>query len=305
VLLNSRPEADQTKRRYARTPHACCDGRRPTHALRRVPKANQELWAACLSRGLAMSSRARAALNMLRAVACVAMVLVGCRERTEHGADVELAHGPVVRSAPQKLVVLGSSTSAGTGPRDPKDAYVPRYQAYLARRFPDFTLINLAVGGQTTYQIQPTGFVPPANRPAPAEGKNITAALALKPAAIIVNLPSNDAALGIPAAEQLDNFARVAKQASDAHVALWVTTPQPRNFAPAQAAIQRQVRRAILATYAPRTLEFWTPFAAADGSISPDYDCGDGVHLNAKAHTILLATVVAERLPEHLIQNAP
>lgn len=254
--------------------------------------------------GLGMSSRARAALGMLRALAGAAIALVGCRERTEHGADVELAHGPVVHSAPQQLVVLGSSTSAGTGPRDPKDAYVPRYQAYLARRFPDLTLINLAVGGQTTYQIQPTGFVPPANRPAPVEGKNITAALALRPVAIIVNLPSNDAAAGIPAVEQLENFARVAKLASDAHVALWVTTTQPRNFAAAQVATQRQVRSALLSTYAPRTLEFWTPFAAADGSIRPDYDSGDGVHLNAKAHTILLATLVAARLPEHLIQNA-
>src|SRR6185369_13005919 len=133
---------------------------------------------------------------------------------------------PAVRSAPKKLIVLGSSTSAGTGPSDSGDAYVPRYQAYLARQFPDFRLVNLAVGGQTTYHIQPNGFVPPAQRPAPAIGHNISAALALQPDALLVNLPSNDAAADIPAAEQLDNFARVAQLAHDAHVELWLTTTQ-------------------------------------------------------------------------------
>ncbi|HYP86652.1 MAG TPA: hypothetical protein VEQ59_00825, partial [Polyangiaceae bacterium] len=114
---------------------------------------------------------------------------VGCA-KSERRSDDELALGPVVRTAPQRIVVLGSSTSAGTGPRDPDDAYVPRYRALLARRFPSFTLINLAVGGQTTYEIQPTGFVPPPNRPRPVSGKNVSAALAQSPAAIIVNLPS-------------------------------------------------------------------------------------------------------------------
>ena len=55
----------------------------------------------------------------------------------------------VDRSQPGVIVVLGSSTSAGIGPRDPKNAWVARYQRYLAEQFPSFTLTNLAVGGQT------------------------------------------------------------------------------------------------------------------------------------------------------------
>src|SRR5438552_2619057 len=47
------------------------------------------------------------------------------------------------------IVVLGSSTAAGTGPKDPKNAWVSRYQAHLATQYPNVTLVNLAVGGYT------------------------------------------------------------------------------------------------------------------------------------------------------------
>jgi lysophospholipase L1-like esterase len=237
-------------------------------------------------------------------LASLALTLLSCRAKPERDADAGLARAPAVRSAPKTLVVLGSSTSAGTGPSDVREAYVPRYQAYLARQFPDFRLVNLAVGGQTTYHVQPSGFVPPAHRPAPAIGHNISAALALAPDAVLVNLPSNDAASDIPATEQLENFARIAQLASEAHVKLWLTTTQPRNFSPAQIAIQRQVRDVILKRYSSRALDFWTPFAKPSGSIDPAYDCGDGVHLDAAAHSVLLKIVVAAKLPEAVLHDA-
>jgi lysophospholipase L1-like esterase len=211
---------------------------------------------------------------------------------------------PVDRDLPGKIVVLGSSTSAGTGPKDPKNAYVVRYQAYLAQQFPHFTLVNLAVGGQNTYHIQPTGFTPPANRPAPVEGKNITAALALQPNAIVVNMPSNDTAANVTTSEQLANFERVADLANAAHVLLWVTTTQPRDFGnAAQITEQQQVRDAILTSYAPRTLDFWTPFATAEGKTKPEYGAGDGIHLNDAAHAILLDIVVAAQIPQTVRQT--
>ena len=230
-------------------------------------------------------------------LASAALALVACKQKREHHADVELARAPVVHSAPKKLVVLGSSTSAGVGPSEPQEAYVPRYQTYLARQFPDCTLVNLAAPGQTTYHIQPTGFRPPPNRPAPAVGKNIDA--------IIVNMPSNDAAANIPAAEQLDNFARLAKLAREAHVRIWFSSTQPRNFSEAQIAIQRQVAQAILKQYAPQALDFWTPFATAAGTLKSDYDAGDGIHLNAAGHSILLRILVGATIATDLVQGAP
>jgi len=204
-------------------------------------------------------------------------------------------------SARGVIVVLGSSTSAGTGPKDPNNAWVSRYRAHLVQRFPNVALVNLAVGGYTTFEVQPTGYLPPPNRPAPVSDKNITAALALKPSALIVNLPSNDQASNYPLAEQLANYERIASLAQSAHVPLWISTTQPRNFKdPAQALQLMQARDAIARTFAPRTLDFWTPFAMPNGRIRPIYNSGDGTHLNDAAHAILADIVEAAHIPEQI-----
>ena len=205
------------------------------------------------------------------------------------------------RAVSGSIVVLGSSTSAGIGPKDPKQAWVARYRRYLAERFPNLTLVNLAVGGLTTFEIQPTDYVPPPHRPAPAVGKNITAALLLRPRAIIVNLPSNDQAGNFPLAEQLANYDRVANLSAAAHVPLWVSTTQPRNFDdPAQLASLIRARDAIRQKFAPRVLDFWTPFAAPNGFIQAQYNAGDGTHLNDAAHALLVGIVEGAHIPEQL-----
>jgi lysophospholipase L1-like esterase len=245
---------------------------------------------------------------VLLAALLPAALPAGCRGKakpTRAGAAVAaaLASGPVVHSQPGLIVVLGSSTSAGTGPSDPENAWVPRYRAYLRQRFPAFGLTNLAVGGFTTYHVQPSDFIPPAGRPAPVAGKNITAALALTPDAIIVNLPSNDAAARVPIAEQLANYERIGELAKAAHVPLWVTTSQPRNFGEAsQRALLTQASAGIERRFAPRVLDFWTPFADAAGRILPEHDSGDGTHLNDAAHARLVEIVVAAQLPEAVLR---
>ncbi|MDF3071656.1 MAG: lipolytic protein family [Polyangiaceae bacterium] len=205
------------------------------------------------------------------------------------------------RRATQLIVVLGSSTAAGVGPSDPDRAWVPLYARYLAEQFPDFRVQSLAAGGQTTYHILPTGFTPPPGRPAPAVGHNVTAALALAPRALVVNMPSNDAAERYSPAEQLANFDRVRAAADAAHVPLWVTTTQPRNFGDAaQLAAQVEVRDAILRRFAPRTVDFWTTFATPPGKLASRFDAGDGTHLNATGHALLLERVVAAGIPQAL-----
>jgi lysophospholipase L1-like esterase len=208
---------------------------------------------------------------------------------------------PTVRGL---IVVLGSSTAAGIGPKDPNNAWVARYQASLAAQFPNVTLLNLAVGGQTTFEIQPSGYVPPTNRPAPVEGKNITAALRLNPRAVIVNLPSNDQANHYPLIEQLENYDRVATLARNARVALWLSTPQPRNFSePAQIEDLLKMRDAITKKFAPRVLDFWTPFALPNGFIKVTYNAGDGTHLNDAAHAVLADIVEAANIPDSFVSR--
>jgi len=235
-------------------------------------------------------------------LAALLLSVAGCRSRADESvasAITETGTKPLVSGAPT-IVILGSSTAAGTGPRDPKNAWPRRYAAHLAQQFPRYQLVNLAVGGQTTYHVQATSFVPPAGRPTPVEGKNITAALRFHPRAVIINLPSNDSAERIAPQEQLANLERVAQLAERSGVRVWVTSPQPRNFSDEQCRAQLAVRDVINTRFSPRVLDFWRPFVSATQRIEPAYDAGDGVHLNDAAHAILANTVIAARLPQTL-----
>lgn len=199
---------------------------------------------------------------------------------------------------PHKIVVLGSSTAAGIGPTDPANTWVNRYAAYLDTEYSECTVENLAVGGYTTYQVQPDDFVPPPGKPQPSPEHNITRALALDPNSIVINLPSNDQFFGFTTAEQLENYERVASLAEGAGVALWVTTSQPRNFAdPADLAALFEAKDAIIARFGERSIDFWTDLAEADGTIRPELDSGDGIHLNDAAHAILANRVIAKQIP--------
>lgn len=207
-----------------------------------------------------------------------------------------------VNQAPGVIVVLGSSTAAGTGPSNQKNAWVWLYTAYLKRQFPKFALTNLAVGGYTTYQMQPSDYAPPSHRPAPDPAHNITMALSLHPDAIIINMPSNDQAGGYSLAEQLANYDRVTQLATAQRALVWVTTSQPRDFA---AKSDRDAlvatRNAIKQKYGDRALDFRTPFADAEGNIKPAYSAGDGIHLNDAAHALLAQQVIDAKIPEATI----
>jgi lysophospholipase L1-like esterase len=215
------------------------------------------------------------------------------------------AGAPIIdHDAPGTIVVLGSSTAAGTGPKDPKNAWVERYRAYLAKEFKNFELINLAVGGYTTWEEQPDDFVPPQGKPTPNKAHNITFGLSKNPDAILINLPGNDTQLGSTLKEQTDNFARMTDLADKAGVLVWVATTQPRNFGQeAQRMLQMQVRDAINTKYGAHALDFWTPFAEADGKIKAMYDSGDGIHMNDDAHALLAQEVIDAKVPEAILSK--
>lgn len=216
---------------------------------------------------------------------------------------VDLAR--VDRSAAGRVVVLGSSTAEGQKAKNPDNAWVSRYRAYLKQEFPNFTVENLAKGGFTSYRIQPTGYEPPENRPGPDKARNITAALALDPTVIIINLPSNDQEHGFTTAEEMDNFERVAKLAEEHHVALWVTTTQPRKFDDAergQALIQ--TRDAIRQRFGAHAIDFWTSIVNSESLLRSEFDSGDGVHLNDLGHGALARLVISCAIPEVVLSGA-
>ncbi|MFT5859886.1 MAG: lysophospholipase L1-like esterase [Flavobacteriaceae bacterium] len=207
---------------------------------------------------------------------------------------------PCVSLNSYSIVVLGSSTAAGSGASASDSAWVNQYRNYLESINPGNQLINLAVGGYNTYRIMPTSFIPPPTRPTSDPARNITAALALNPDAIIVNMPSNDVASGYTYAEQMFNFDSIIATANLASVPIWICTTQPRNFSIAQQQLQSDIKDSIIAKYSPFVIDFWSTIALGDNSINPIYDSGDGIHLNDSGHALLFQRVEALNLLDQL-----
>jgi len=233
----------------------------------------------------------------------------GCKERSRSAPHRAVNNGlsklsEIDRSHPKAgvIVVLGSSTAEGQGATTPERSWVALYRAHLDREFVHFAVVSLAAGGQTTYHIQPSSYAPPPHRPAPVAGKNMDAALALSPSAILISLPSNDQAEGYSLEEQLANYDRLAAAAAAARVPLWVTTTQPRNFRePELREGLLAARQAILRRFSPRALDFWTPLADSAGLIRPELDSGDGTHIDDAGHALLARVVIEQHIPETVL----
>ncbi len=195
-----------------------------------------------------------------------------------------------------RVVILGSSTAAGSNASPLSLSWAGQYTAWLASTFPGSTVTNLAVGGFTTFSIMPTGNVPPSpwNTPAyqPATGNNITAALALNPTLIIINLPTNDADDHVPVDQQLANYSAIVGAAAAQGVPVWIATPQPRTtLDDIGHQLQKEMIGATYEAFPERTVDFWTGLGDAIGAILPAYN-SDGLHLNNAGHAILYDRII-------------
>lgn len=197
---------------------------------------------------------------------------------------------------PIKVVVLGSSTAEGANATPLSESWVNKFATQLGATNPGSQVVNLAVGGFTTFNVMPTGYVPPGswNQPGflPSNGHNITTALALAPDLIIVNLPTNDSDVLIPVDLQVANYATIVTLAAAQDIPVWITTSQPRNTTAAAQALIRMMVDATHEAFAGRSIDFWTGLGDAVGNILPQYDA-DGTHLNTAGHLVLFNRIVA------------
>ena len=196
------------------------------------------------------------------------------------------------------IVVIGSSTAAGTGASSPDSSWVGRLRENLADDNTRYEVINLAQGGYTTFHLLPTGSTLGQSVNVPVDtARNITAALRRRPYLIIVNLPSNDVARFFTVQSQLRNFGIIDSVGRANGARVYFTTTQPRNFTnAAQIENQRIVRDSILAQYGEFAIDFYTPLARADGFIIDSLDSGDGVHVNDAGHRVLYQQVLDKQL---------
>jgi lysophospholipase L1-like esterase len=199
-----------------------------------------------------------------------------------------------------RIVILGSSTATGMGASTPDSSWVQHYRHWLADSDTTVRVVNLSVPGYTTYHFLPVLDSTLRKRPLPDTSVDMRHALAMRPSAILVNLPSNDAAWGFDTTEQRANYRRLSAMAQSDSVPLWVCTPQPRNLKADKRRLITQMRAWITETFGERCIDFWTGLGNADGTLRREFDSGDGTHLNDKGHRLLFDRVVAANLPGSL-----
>ena len=206
------------------------------------------------------------------------------------------------QSEPIRVVVLGSSNAAGTGPANSDSTWVNRLRAYLEEVRPGSEVFNFARGGYLTYHLMPTGYEPPPGRQQPDPVRNITYALTGDPDVVVVSLTSNDSARGYEAEEQLERYEAILDEAGD--VPVFITTTTPRGFYPASGPvsvsegkrIQAAMRDSTLDRYGDRAIDFWTTLAAPDSTPAAACSAGDDVHFNNAGHRIFFERVRASSL---------
>jgi lysophospholipase L1-like esterase len=192
------------------------------------------------------------------------------------------------------VAVMGSSTAAGVGASAGK-GWVDRVRAAAATNCPQVVVTSLAVSGSTTWEGLPASAgPPPAGRPAQRTDANLDAVLSLKPALVLVQYPSNDAANSFPVAETLANHALLRDGIRAAGAADVILGPFPRGLPyPAQVALMTALRDGLPAVAAPRYLALWGDLAETDSSVLAAYASGDGIHLNDAGHALIAAKVLA------------
>lgn len=217
-----------------------------------------------------------------------------------HGQDSD----QVICNRPWKIVVLGSSTAFGTGASVSDSAWVPKFRAYVRRKNSSSQVYNLGIPGLKTYQnLRPDGYIPPPSRPAPYLGYNITAALAYNPDAIIINMPSNDAANNYTIAEQQANFEAVKQIADSVGITLWVTTTQPRNGMTSEQMLSLTTMRDWIETrFGNNAIDFWDGIANSNGTINSLYYF-DNVHVNNAGHEIFYRRAQRELILDSLCRK--
>jgi hypothetical protein len=204
-----------------------------------------------------------------------------------------------------KIVVLGSSTAAGTGATSTPNSWVGLLTAKLAVDYPYVTtsVSNLAVGGFTTYQILPTGTPNTPGRPGVDAAHNITAALAQNPKIILINMPSNDVAGNFTSTETMANFATVINLARNAGVKVILTGTQPRgDISVANSQILQTQNQTMLSTYPSDAVDVYTELVDLSGTsqtntnyygIKPIYSIvTDQIHVNNAGHNYIYSQML-------------
>lgn len=188
-----------------------------------------------------------------------------------------------------RIVVIGSSTAFGTGASPIDSSWVNRTKSYYKSLCGLDTVINLAVGGFTTFNGLPGSS---------DTGHNITKAMSLNPDIVLISFPTNDAVSDIPLSTYLANLRTMYNIVVAAGKKCYVCSTQPRNLSNhSQQLILQKGRDSILAEFPGHSFNFFDPLVAPPPSldINPSLT-PDGIHPNNAGHRLLFQVVISANI---------
>lgn len=208
-----------------------------------------------------------------------------------------------VAAQTDRIALQGSSTANGYGVPD-DSSLAGRLKNYYKQLGRIDTLYKIAISGYSCYEGMPTGYQPPAGRPAPDPSYNITRVLSRnpRPTIVIVNYPSNGYDY-MTIGEILDCLQTIRFTAESQGARCYITTTQPRDgFTTANRLKLRSIRDSIMARFGQYAIDFWTPVVnTANNTIRTEFALGDGIHLNAAGHRVLFEQVLAAQLLDNSV----
>jgi acyl-CoA thioesterase-1 len=200
------------------------------------------------------------------------------------------------------IVIMGSSSAAGEGANPIDSSWANRLQATVNQTSTKAKFINLAYGGYTTYEAQATGSVT-ASRPAPDTARNITKALSLHPTLVLLSYPSNDIAWNFSDTEILNNYAKLTHLLDSAKVQYIIFSTQPRDFPDSTQRMRlKTLNDKIISIYTYRVNNFLDQLSTPTYSIKPQYEAGDGIHLNNAGHAVIFNATLQQPIFMNVVQ---
>ena len=186
---------------------------------------------------------------------------------------------------------MGSSTAAGVGASTPSNGWAALISSAYANR--GETMVNIALGGSVTYNGLSISVPPTPDRPPPNTTHNIDAALSYGPKFVLIGYPSNDTAFGYSADETVRNHLSIRGTAEQHGVAVMVLGSQPQRGVPSAWAAQTfaEIDQRLGQAFGPCFVYARAALAMPNDTLNPDYDSGDGQHLNDAGHQVIYSLV--------------
>jgi lysophospholipase L1-like esterase len=217
-----------------------------------------------------------------------AATLAGGAPDTADGGTGESASGG---SEPElqdhfRLVVIGSSTSAGEGASSAAKGWVGLLTTALdASIATDFACTNLSMSGYSSESLMPEG-----------SAGNIDDAIASNPDLIVVALAgSNDLSLGTSKSTFFSRLSQVRERAEARGIPVFFLTTAPKDLSDEERETLKEWAVSIEEElgvcwvpaeerHSPCVIDVFDPLANSSFGVRSEFGAGDGIHLNDAGH---------------------